>query len=350
MKAKFLMALLFACLTSYSFAQGDTTKIKMKNKKIIIIDEKEGQKGAELEFKRNILQLQDSILKLRKMNDSASVLKEQRADLESKISDLEKQLEAYNKGLEDLVGGKENENDLNFKFEYDNKDDSDKNKEHKRNRLNRNLNRFVGHWQGVGFGFDALMSNSGGFSLPDGTNGDVDGRFLDHNVAKSNSWSFDLIQGCIPLVGKRFGIVTGLGIQSQGFSLNDNYVLSKDAKGKTVGVLDTINYSKNTFTTWYLNVPVLLELNSQKGFFINMGVLFGLRTGSNQKLEYEINGKDIDLKASSDYNLNPFRCAAYASVGYKHIGVYAQYQMNQMFKVNKGPDVYPMSVGVKLIF
>jgi len=350
MRTKLLMSALLICIFSAAFSQGDTTKIKMKNKKIIIINEKDGQKDASLEFKKNIIDLQDSISRLRRQIDTLASNKEKSADLDRNISDLEKQLDAYKKGLEDLTGEKDDDGKIDIKIEDEANNDGDEHKEHKNGIKNKKLNKFRGHWNGISLMFNSLVSKNGSFTLPNGSDGGVDASFLDVNVAKSYSYSFDLIQGSIPIIGKRFGLITGLGAQLQSYEIRNNYTLSENTSGQTVGHLDAVDYNKNELDIWQLQVPMILELNSASGYFVNCGVLGGLRIGSHQEQKYNANDKEYDLTVRSDFNLSPFTATAVASIGYKHIAIFGQYQLTSMFKSGKGPDVYPLAIGAKFVF
>jgi hypothetical protein len=55
------------------------------------------------------------------------------------------------------------------------------------------------------------------------------------------------------------------------------------------------------------------------------------------------------LKSPGDYAMDDFRFAATARVGYGWVNLFANYDLNPLFEDGRGPELYPYSVGVKLI-
>ena len=53
-------------------------------------------------------------------------------------------------------------------------------------------------------------------------------------------------------------------------------------------------------------------------------------------------------KNKQDFNLSTFRYGFTARVGYRGLKLYATYYPVQLFEVDKGPEVYPFSVGLIL--
>ena len=88
--------------------------------------------------------------------------------------------------------------------------------------------------------------------------------------------------------------------------------------------------------------------NANKNFHIAVGAELAYRIGSVTKQKYEINNVEYELKHKDDYNLEPFRYSAVARIGYNNVTLFADYGLNRLFKKDKGPQVYPFTVGVTI--
>ena len=146
----------------------------------------------------------------------------------------------------------------------------------------------------------------------------------------------------------------GADISNYKFS-NKNYILLSGSN-YTSAVYDSIvSYKKNKLSVIYLNVPLLVQLDSKSfgkegsTIHISAGIVGGLRLWSHTKQEYEIGGTTYKPKTHDDFNLNPFRYSAMVRLGVGKVDLYASYALNTMFKKNEGPQLYPFTVGITLI-
>jgi hypothetical protein len=100
-------------------------------------------------------------------------------------------------------------------------------------------------------------------------------------------------------------------------------------------------------------VPLLVEFNTnknpKKAFHIALGAIGGYKLGSRTRQIMELKGNDIKFIKKDDYNINPFRVSAHASIGYHNFTLYANYALNPLFESGKGPELYPFTIGVKLV-
>jgi hypothetical protein len=208
--------------------------------------------------------------------------------------------------------------------------------------------RFTGHWAGFELGLNNWIDDGGQFA---GTK--PENQFLDLNTGKS--WEFDLnfMQYSLPF-GKPVGMVTGMGFKRNNYWFNGNNNIMKDP---ITGIIIErpapfgISYTKSKLNTWYLTVPLLIEFQfgPEKKGFVSLGVIGDLKVYSNTKLKYYEGGSKQKEKGKSDYNLSPFRYHLNARAGYGFIKIFANYSMVRMFKLDKGPEVYPVTIGLTLI-
>jgi hypothetical protein len=122
----------------------------------------------------------------------------------------------------------------------------------------------------------------------------------------------------------------------------------------SIQVVDNnISYTKNMLKASYLTIPLLLQFNTfpkhSKSFHIAVGGQLGIRMGSRSKQVYDVDGSKKRDIYKSNYNLNPFQYGLTARMGYGNFNVFANYNLSELFKKNKGPEVYPFQIGLTLI-
>jgi hypothetical protein len=244
------------------------------------------------------------------------------------------------------AGDKKDSTTINFrnkKYVIINKDkDSDSNVSSKDND-----NDFH-HWSGFGIGVNGWLSN-GSVSMPKSQ------EYMRLNYGKSLSFQLNPFEKDIHLYKNYINLVIGLGFEWHQYEFSNKTTLNPDSS-YTYGVIDSTNtfsYQKNRFKSTFINVPLLLEFNTnkdpEKAFHLALGVIGGYKLGSRTRQIVEQNNKEIKFIKKDDYNLNPFRVNAHASVGYRGVTLFADYALTTLFENGKGPELYPFTIGVKLI-
>jgi hypothetical protein len=212
-------------------------------------------------------------------------------------------------------------------------------------------NKFKVYWAGVGIGVNGYLNANNETTVPAGYD------FLDLNYAKSVNVSINLLEHNFQLWKNHINLVTGLGFDFANYKFdNKNYILQADLSAIN-GVYDsTIAYEKNKLTTTYLNVPLLLQFDTnpfgkkQKStFHVSAGVVGSVKLGSHTKQVYEINDVVYKPKTKDDFNLSPFRYSAMVRVGVGKVDLYASYALNTLFNKGEGPQLYPFTVGLTLV-
>ncbi len=89
--------------------------------------------------------------------------------------------------------------------------------------------------------------------------------------------------------------------------------------------------------------------NGKDGFHIGAGGFAGYRLGTHSKLKYEEDGNSRKDKNRSNFNLNDFQYGLTGVVGYNDLSLFVKYNMNPLFKENRGADVNVVSFGFRLL-
>ncbi|MDX9771043.1 MAG: outer membrane beta-barrel protein [Tenuifilaceae bacterium] len=210
--------------------------------------------------------------------------------------------------------------------------------------------RFKGHWAGFEWGFNGLMDADQSINMQD------DLKYLE--LKQGRSWNFNLnfMQYSFGFGTDKVGMVTGLGLEFNNYHFrNSNTITVVD--GKTVVddsyLLDPNKIvTKSRLSTTYLNAPLLLEFQIPTSYrhriFFSAGVVGGVKIGSNTKVVYEGTNKGKD-KVRDDFNLSPFRYGLTARLGYRGLSLFATYYPVQLFEDGKGDEIYPFSIGLRLL-
>lgn len=139
-----------------------------------------------------------------------------------------------------------------------------------------------GRWAGVGIHYNGLVTNLGNFSLPD------DAKYLSQS-SKSIGVTINPID-FILLGNRKIHLMTGLGFELNNFRFDQDIAL-KYEKGVTVPdyqyIEQGIKLSKSKLFTAYMNIPLLVEFQTGRNhnFFINAGLVGGLRIGAHTKIK-----------------------------------------------------------------
>ncbi len=206
------------------------------------------------------------------------------------------------------------------------------------------------HWSGIGIGTNNFMNVDNTF----GMNEQPD--FLKLSAQESINVSLNLFDKALPLIKDNIFLVTGLGFEFSNYRFSGNNRLVDDANGLTFFEDTVANFSKSKLTASYLTIPLLLEVQfpksakKSKRFFVSAGLVAQLKLTSHTKYVYYEGNKKIKDKEKEDFYLSPYLVYATVMAGYKDFSIYAKYSPIELFEVNKGPVLYPVSAGVTFHF
>jgi len=239
------------------------------------------------------------------------------------------------KGTQVNIEDVEEETEEDFDFDSDDEDCDDEDN-----------GKFKPHWAGFEMGLNNYLNNSGSMSLDNSMS------FMDLNTSRSWNFNLNFMDYGFGLGSDKIGLVTGLGFEWNNYHF-DNPSSIKEVDGVIEELpLTYTDIKKNRLQTTYLRAPLLLEFQipaGSKRIYLSAGPVAAVKLGSNTKIVYKENGDEQDLKNKDDYNLSPLRYGFTARAGYRGLRLYANYYMTPLFEANKGPELYPFSVGITLL-
>jgi len=311
LKQILMVVVIFVISTSFAFSQQDTIKKYNKTKGI--------------EISGNGIKI---------INDSTEETFEFDKNVKIKIEGLDDE-------IEELV------DELNEDFNC-NKNDDDENSYCEKNKRHHKSD---GNWSGFEFGLNNYVTKDLKFNLP------TESSFMELRPDKSWTFALNLPEVSIPLFCRYNGLVSGLGLEWNNYSFTKNMDLVKIDDVITAQYIDAeaMKYQKNTLNALYLTLPLNYEIQipvnkDDTRIFLSVGVEGGVKLFSKTKKIIEFNGEERKIKNNDDYNLNPFKYGVTARLGYGDAQLFANYSLSTLFEANKGPELYPVSAGIRINF
>jgi hypothetical protein len=203
------------------------------------------------------------------------------------------------------------------------------------------------HWAGFEMGVNGYLNDANGFSMPAGYD------FLQLNYAKSFNYNLNILEKDVKLYKEYVKLISGLGFEFNSYSF-DNDMRLINGGTSIAGFNDSLkHFKKNKLNTTHVTVPLMIAFNTgknpNKSFHFSAGLLFGYRIGTRYKQKYEYLGENYKNVTRSNYHLSPYRYGIRASIGYGDFNLYATYALSDMFMQNKGPELHPFSIGLRIL-
>ncbi len=239
------------------------------------------------------------------------------------------------KGTQVNIEDVEEEIEEDYDYDYDDEDCDDEDN-----------GKFKPHWAGFEMGLNNYLNNGGSMSLDNSMS------FMDLNTSRSWNFNINFMDYGFGLGSDKIGLVTGLGLEWNNYHFDNPNSIQKVGGVIQEAPLSYTDIKKNRLQTTYLRAPLLLEFQipaGSKRIYLSAGPVAGVKLGANTKIVYKENGDEQKIKDKDDYNLSSLRYGFTARAGYRGLRLYANYYMTPLFEANKGPELYPFSVGITLL-
>ncbi len=206
------------------------------------------------------------------------------------------------------------------------------------------------YWSGFEVGINSPVN--GNFQ------NDFSAKHLQYDPSQSFVFNFNFLEQRIRIVKDYVGLVTGIGFTNSRYGFKDNQVRLGANGDSTFAIIDSsiVNgFNKNQLRVNTFNIPILLQFNTSKNedknFHVALGVIGGVRIGSNVKYKYDFpGGGSSKNKEKGRYNLNAFSATGTVRMGYNDFGLFANYNLLTLFEEGKSEAAYPLSFGLSFHF
>ncbi len=152
-----------------------------------------------------------------------------------------------------------------------------------------------------------------------------------------------------------FSFSPGLGLGMHNL-YSDSFLYTNNDSSYFVPIkeeMPELSYKKSKFVAPYLDIPLEIRFKSKSGFRLAVGFKFGflMRAYTKYKGDDYIGGLNNTTiyKKKIIQHLESNRYGFIGRIGYKWLNVYGYYQLSTLFVKEKGPEMYPISVGISII-
>lgn len=232
-----------------------------------------------------------------------------------------------------ISGKKEQSKPKADQFESDQPESDQKEKHSTRIKIKKP--KYEGHLSTMEMGFNELTMLDYS-AYPANEQG-----FMELNNGRSMQVALNLFKVAGALNrAQTLGVSSSLGIVWNDYVfMNDITLERRDGMVHPVDIAST--YKKTKLNTFALRIPLLLDLNFGKNFFLSAGFYGDLVLGSHTKIKFP------KEKARNPY-INVFQAGGTVRGGYGNFYIYGNYSATNLFKGGKGPGAQPITIGLGL--
>jgi len=153
-----------------------------------------------------------------------------------------------------------------------------------------------------------------------------------------------------PFGKSNFSFAIGAGV---GFHNLYSNTLIDNIKADTITfspIPDTVSYKKSKLGLSYIDFPIEFRLKTNNKVRASVGVKLGYLIDAKTKYKGDNEfGNEIIIKTKGVSHVDKFRFGPTVRVGYDWFQVMGYFSVTKLFDKNKGPDLYPISVGITLM-
>ena len=207
----------------------------------------------------------------------------------------------------------------------------------------------LAHWSGFDVGVNLLMNNQ--------FQPDFQENHLILDPAKSFHYNFNLFEYFIKFGTPHVGLTTGFGFSHSRYGIKDSYMRLGATGDSTFAYADSSllnGFKTNQLRVSYFNIPILFTINSsknkKKNFHLSFGVVGGVRIGSKMRYKYEELAGETEAFTQGKYNINPFHASLHARIGFRKLGLFANFNMLPLFEQDKSRVAKPLTFGASIHF
>ena len=210
--------------------------------------------------------------------------------------------------------------------------------------------RDYSRWAGINLGFNQFVK----FSDLSELNGDMENWSI--NPWKSTTWNINIMEFNVSLIKRHLLLTTGLGFEFRkyGFDKNIDLVYNNDKVEPAIN--NNLDYGKNKLSASYVQIPLLLEINTssraKKGLYLAGGVIGGYKMSSEMNQSYKINGQKIKKETHDNFNLNSYQVEGTVRIGINRFTFFTNFDMVPVFKEGKigtNHNLSNVTFGIQLI-
>ncbi|RLD78927.1 MAG: hypothetical protein DRJ15_10530 [Bacteroidetes bacterium] len=142
---------------------------------------------------------------------------------------------------------------------------------------------------------------------------------------------------------------------------SNNYI--SDVRADSISFLKIpgdVDYKKSKLSLTYIDVPLEFRIKTDKHFRIAFGFKFGFLIDAHTKYKgnrftiaddgtTETDRVNVKVKSKDVKQVETWRYGPTFRIGYKWFNLTVYYQLSKVFKVDKGPQLYPISIGLAVI-
>ncbi len=211
----------------------------------------------------------------------------------------------------------------------------------------RSRRTFRNNWSGFEMGINGYLSPDNSFTLQQ------EAQPIDLRYEKSVVVNINFLQQSFPIISNNLGIYSGLGLSFNNYRFDNQTRIVHTSDGVEF-FEDDDPMRKNKITLTYLTVPLMMEFQTNarrrsERFHIAGGLIVGTRIGTHAKYVYDDGGKKRKEKDYSNFHVPPFRFDLSGRIGWGRVNLFATYALNDLFKDDRGPELTPFSVGIRLV-
>jgi len=140
----------------------------------------------------------------------------------------------------------------------------------------------------------------------------------------------------------------GLGIDNH--NMYSNTRIESVRADTVVFVPITENYKRSKVNLTYVSIPMEFKVKLKSG--VKFGAGFKIRYLLSSKDKYfgnmESEGGQVNIKRKTIFATEEYAYGFTLRVGYKSFNLFGYYQISNIFQQGKGPEMYPISVGLTI--